>query len=101
MRVGGTVCNTLKGGGTEKRGGDTKILKRGEASWAKGGALKRSGGWNPLTNYVYYQGLEITTKFALQICIANSFQKIITQNNCSKLTVMGSISTCWNIVCIY
>ena len=28
MKVGGTVQNTLKGGGTEKRGGDTKILKR-------------------------------------------------------------------------
>ena len=28
VRVGGTVQDTLKGGGTEKRGGDTKILKR-------------------------------------------------------------------------
>ena len=27
--------NTLKVGGTEKRGGETKILKRG-ASWVKG-----------------------------------------------------------------
>ena len=35
MRVGGTVYNTLKGGGTEKRGEKTKILK-GEASWVKG-----------------------------------------------------------------
>ena len=34
----------LKGGGTEKRGGKTKILKRG-ASWVKGfAALKRGGG---------------------------------------------------------
>ena len=29
MRVGGTVYNTIKGVGTEKRGGDTKIFKRG------------------------------------------------------------------------
>ena len=35
MRVGGTVENTLKGGGTEKRGGETKILKRKGASWVK------------------------------------------------------------------
>ena len=32
LRVGGTVENTLKDGGTEKRGGETKILKRG-ANW--------------------------------------------------------------------
>ena len=55
VRVGGTVCNTLKGGGTEKRGGDTKILKRGRQAGSRGGgALKRSGGWSPLTNYAYY-----------------------------------------------
>ena len=35
VRVGRTVQNTLKGGGTEMRGGKTKILKR-EASWVKG-----------------------------------------------------------------
>ena len=28
--VGGTVRNTIKGGGTELRGGDTKILKNGD-----------------------------------------------------------------------
>ena len=50
MRVGGTVSNTLKGGGTEKRGGQTKILKRGQAG--SRGALKRGKGWNFLTNYV-------------------------------------------------
>ena len=54
VRVEGTVCNTLKGGGTEKRGGDTKILKRGRQAGSRGGALKRSGGWSPLTNYAYY-----------------------------------------------
>ena len=45
MRVGGTVEITLKGGGTEKRGGETKILNRG-ASWIKAGvgALKRGAG---------------------------------------------------------
>ena len=35
-------------GGTEKSGGETKILKRGEgANWVKGGG----GCWNPLRNY--------------------------------------------------
>ena len=34
-RVGGTVSNILKGGGTEKRGRETKILKGG-AGWSKG-----------------------------------------------------------------
>ena len=50
--MGVTVWNTLKGGGggTEKRGGETKILKRGWAGQGVG-ALKRAGGWNPLTNY--------------------------------------------------
>ena len=34
---GGTCLNTLNGGGTEKRGRETKILKRrGRASWVKG-----------------------------------------------------------------
>ena len=28
---GGTVYNTLKEGGTEKMGGKTKVLKRGQA----------------------------------------------------------------------
>ena len=32
VRVGGTVQNPLKGGETEKRGGQTKILKRGRAN---------------------------------------------------------------------
>ena len=40
----GTVWNTLKGGETDKRGGETKILKRGQGeSW--GGCLKRDAGW--------------------------------------------------------
>ena len=37
---GGTVLNTLKGGGTEKRGGETKILKAA----SRGGSLKRVAG---------------------------------------------------------
>ena len=35
MRVGGTMENTLKGGGTEEREEETKILKK-RASWIKG-----------------------------------------------------------------
>ena len=41
MRVGGTVSNTLKGDGTERRGGKTKILKRGSKLGKGVGALKR------------------------------------------------------------
>ena len=43
MRVGGTVQNTLKGGGTEKRGGDRKILKYGRQAGSRGGCLKKEG----------------------------------------------------------
>ena len=43
MRVGGTVKNTLKWNGTEKRGGKTKFLKRGE-SGSRGGCLKKGRG---------------------------------------------------------
>ena len=51
MRVGGT--GTLKGGGTEKKGWETKILKRGEGQARSRGLCfkKRGGGWNPFTNY--------------------------------------------------
>ena len=41
-------------GGTEKRGGETKTLKKGGASWFKGGCLEKGWGaadWNPLMNY--------------------------------------------------
>ena len=47
----GIVWNTLKEGGIEKRGVETKNLKR----WCKlgygVGALKRGGRWNPFMNY--------------------------------------------------
>ena len=45
---GGTVQNTLEGGGTEKRGGETKILKRGGGDGSRGGCLKKGGGLEPL-----------------------------------------------------
>ena len=49
---GGTGGKTLKGDGTKKRGGETKILKKG-ASRVKGGwHLKKGADWDPLTNYV-------------------------------------------------
>ena len=52
VRLGRTVKNTLKRGGTEKRGGETEILKRGIKLGQGVGALKRGEGWNPLTTYV-------------------------------------------------
>ena len=48
VRVEGTVWNTLKAGGTEKRGGETKILKRGAQAGSRVRRLKKEGGWNPL-----------------------------------------------------
>ena len=48
LREGGGNClNTLKGGGTEKRGRETKILKRREAQAGSrvGYLKKRGGGW--------------------------------------------------------
>ena len=48
---GETGKNTLKGGGKEKKGEETKVLKRGQTG-SKGGCLKKRG-WNPLTNYGY------------------------------------------------
>ena len=39
----GTVRNSLKEGGTEKRGEETKILKRGQAG-SRGGCLKKGEG---------------------------------------------------------
>ena len=50
VRVGGTVWNTLTRGGTEKRGGERKIMKREGQAGSGGGCLKK-GGWKPLTNY--------------------------------------------------
>ena len=41
MRVGGTVWNTLKGGGTEKSEEETKILKRRGQAGSRGGCLKK------------------------------------------------------------
>ena len=50
VRVGENCAKYLKTGATEGRG--NKDFKKGEgASWVKEGALKRGGGWNPLTNY--------------------------------------------------
>ena len=51
MWAGENGLKHLKGGGTEKRGGETKILKMGEAG-SRGGCLKKGGGgWNSLWNY--------------------------------------------------
>ena len=50
MSVGETVQNTLKGSGTENRGGKTKILKRGGGGGqadSRGGCLKKEGGQEP------------------------------------------------------
>ena len=42
-----TVQNTLKGGGTKKRRGETKILKRRGQAGSRGGCLKKRRGLEP------------------------------------------------------
>ena len=53
MRVGGggTVENTLKGGGTKKRGGETKILKRG-IKLGQGVVALKGGAGTPLRTMI-------------------------------------------------
>ena len=53
MREGGGNCLKYLKRGKGKRGGDTKILKR-EQTGARGGCLKKEGGWKPLTTYVRF-----------------------------------------------
>ena len=48
MRVRETVSNTLKRSETEKRGGETKILKRGQAGSRDRCLKKREGAETPL-----------------------------------------------------
>ena len=48
MMVGGTVYNTLKGDGTAKRRGETKILKTGGGqAGSRDGCLKKEGAGTP------------------------------------------------------
>ena len=47
-RVGGTVLNTSKEGGTEQRGVEAKILKRGGQARSKDGCLKKGVAGTPL-----------------------------------------------------
>ena len=60
---GGNCLKYLKRGGTEKRGGDTNILKRwGGGKLGQGVDSLKKGGWNPLTNY----GLQMS--YFLEFC---------------------------------
>ena len=47
VRVGGTVWYTLKEGGTEKRGGEAKILKKNGKAGSRDGCLKKRGSLEP------------------------------------------------------
>ena len=57
----GNCLKYLKRGGTEKRGGDTKFLKRRAQAGLRGGCLKKRD-WKPLTNY----GLQMS--YFLKFC---------------------------------
>ena len=63
--AGGTVQNTLKGGGTEKRGGETNIKMGGNLGH------EVSGSWNPLTNYDMFmnKGKLVTSSMLLLVFI--------------------------------
>ena len=67
LEGGGNCLKYLKKGRTEKRGGKTKTLKRGEGKLGQGvGALKRGVGWNPLTNYDTFFSVQPSLDAALQ-----------------------------------
>ena len=51
MRVGVTVYNTLKAGGTEKRGEKTKVFNRGGGKLGQGVGALKMGRWNPFMNH--------------------------------------------------
>ena len=53
VKLRGTVWNTLKWSGTKTRGGETKILRGGQAGSVRGCNEKGRDcrGWNPLRNY--------------------------------------------------
>ena len=51
LRVGVTVWNTLKDGGTEIRGGEAKALKKKGQAGSRDGCLKNGGSGTPLQNY--------------------------------------------------
>ena len=56
VRVGETVWNTLKEGGTQKREGEAKILKKKGQAGSRDGCLKKAGSGTPLRNcddYIY------------------------------------------------
>ena len=48
---GGNFLKYLKVGGIEKRGGKTKILKRGGGQAGSRGGYLRKGGWKPFMNH--------------------------------------------------
>ena len=57
--MGKTVQNTLKGGATERRGGETKIFKRGRQAGSRGEFLKKmgeggGGAGTPLQTMAYF-----------------------------------------------
>ena len=43
VRVGGTVLNTLNGGGIEKRAGEAKILQKKGQAGSRDRSLKKGG----------------------------------------------------------
>ena len=52
MGGGGNCLKYIKRGGTEKRGGDTKFLKRRGQAGSRGECLtNKKRDWKPLTNY--------------------------------------------------
>ena len=54
VRVGGTVWDTLIGGGTEKRGWEAKILRNKGQAGSRDGYLKKGGNGISLRNYDVY-----------------------------------------------
>ena len=81
---GGTVLNTLTGGGTEKRGGEQRFEKMGEQAGSRGGCLKKGEAGTPLRTMYYHKTylkhtlLRIHNRACLQIShlILSQFKQI-------------------------
>ena len=101
MRVCGNCLKYIERGGTEMRGGETKIFKKGGQAGSRGGCLK-SGGLEPpyklcklfvtKEDVTSCQKLEFTTLFQLfKSCLMVELKIVQARNNCHMPGFCASI----------
>ena len=84
MKVGETTRNTLKGDRIEKKGGETKILKREQAKSRVGALKSRRAGTSLQTMEAYLEPCQ------------TSMVKPFCENNQQIFAVYSDLSTLWN-----